>query len=251
MAEMKAVVLSPDERQQIEEFGEQGAEILRHAHGYEVAEPADFEALGRLVAEYRRYVRTVKDFFEPMRKSAQKVKDDILQQRNMLTDPFEEAIEVLTAKGNTYRKEQKRLAEEAARKAREEELARQKAEAEAAALAAAQAGDELAFEQAARAAQAAVAPSAGPSARELLEQRAPKVKGQRVREVWEANLSHPESEEAAVRALCAYIASGGPTKFVVVDLKAIAEAASSMGGLLNVPGVAIERIEKVDFTSGR
>jgi hypothetical protein len=246
--EMNEIALTDEQQEQVAEYEGRGAEVLAHAKEYAVSTAEGYAALGAMVADYRRYVKAVKDFFEPMRRDADQTKKRILERRQFLTDPFESAIGVLTEKGNAYRREQARLAAEAARTAREAALAEQRTRALKEALKAAEANNEPRFERAAALVEEQVAPTEV-SAETILAETAPKLKGQRIRTTWTAKLRAPN--EAALRALCKYVADGGPITLVEPNLKALAGLAEHTGGTAQVPGVEFKKVEEVDFTSGR
>jgi hypothetical protein len=238
--EMNEIALTDEQQEQVAEYEGRGAEVLAHAKEYAVSTAEGYAALGAMVADYR--------FFEPMRRDADQTKKRILERRQFLTTPFESAIGVLTEKGNAYRREQARLAAEAARTAREAALAEQRTRALKEALKAAEANNEPRFERAAALVEEQVAPTEV-SAETILAETAPKLKGQRIRTTWTAKLRAPN--EAALRALCKYVADGGPITLVEPNLKALAGLAEHTGGTAQVPGVEFKKVEEVDFTSGR
>lgn len=139
----KETAIAPQEQQ----MGQEVSRIEQAAYAVVIANDADYEKAGELLTGIKAQQKTVKEFFEPLRKATKAAYDSVLSRRKDMTDPLDSAEKVIKGKMGAYR-------QEAERKRREqEEKLRRASEAErekafAAAVAAEASGDALGAEMA-------------------------------------------------------------------------------------------------------
>ena len=125
--------------------------IERKASSVIVASDDDYATAGELTKSVKQMQKKVKDYWEPMRVSAKKAYDDILEHKKEMLDPLEAAEKILKSKMGDYsmEKERKRKAQEdAMRRLAEQEMNRKLEEAAEAEAAGDAAGAEFAMAEA-------------------------------------------------------------------------------------------------------
>lgn len=145
MSETKkeADVIAPQEQV----MGQEISRIEQAAYTVVIASDADYEKAGVLLTGIKAQQKTVKEFFEPLRKTTKAAYDSVLSRRKDMTDPLDKAEKAIKAKMGAYQQEVER------RRREQEERLRKAAEAErerafAAAVTAEASGDALGAEMA-------------------------------------------------------------------------------------------------------
>lgn len=142
-AKNKTTAVAPQE----EQMGQEVSRIEQAANAVVITNDADYEKAGALLTGIKTQQKTVKDFFEPMRKTTKAAYDSVLSRRKDMTDPLDKAEKVIKAKMGNYQQEAER------RRREHEEKLRRAAETERekafdAAVAAEASGDALGAEMA-------------------------------------------------------------------------------------------------------
>lgn len=217
-AKKKTTAIAPQE----EQIGQEVSRIEQAAYAVVITNDADYEKAGALLTGIKTQQKTVKDFFEPMRKTTKAAYDSVLSRRKDMTDPLDNAEKVIKSKMGDYQ----RKAEQARRD--QEEKLRRAAEAErekafAAAVAAEASGDALGAEMAMM--EAEVMDDAAAVA--TVHLAAPKAKGISSRKGWEITGIDPDKVPVAVAGMV----------IRPVDEKAVMTLIKASHGQIQIPGI--------------
>ena len=132
-AEENVTVMNAEESK----LGKEVSLIEQRAEAVVVASGADFEDAGLFLKQIKQAQKQVKDYWEPLRVSAKKSYDEVLNHRKEMIEPLEKAEKIVKTKVNEYSAEQehkRREQEEAMRRLAQAEIDRhlnEAAEAEA------------------------------------------------------------------------------------------------------------------------
>ena len=132
-AEENVTVMNAEESK----LGKEVSLIEQRAEAVVVASGADFEDAGLFLKQIKQAQKQVKDYWEPLRVSAKKSYDEVLNRRKEMIEPLEKAEKIVKTKVNEYSAEQehkRREQEEAMRRLAQAEIDRhlnEAAEAEA------------------------------------------------------------------------------------------------------------------------
>lgn len=119
-AEENVTVMNAEESK----LGKEVSLIEQRAEAVVVASGADFEDAGLFLKQIKQAQKQVKDYWEPLRVSAKKSYDEVLNHRKEMIEPLEKAEKIVKAKVNEYSAEQERKRRE------QEEAMRRLAQAE-------------------------------------------------------------------------------------------------------------------------
>lgn len=119
-AEENVTVMNAEES----ELGKEVSLIEQRAEAVVVASGADFEDAGLFLKQIKQAQKQVKDYWEPLRVSAKKSYDEVLNHRKEMIEPLEKAEKIVKVKVNEYSAEQERKRRE------QEEAMRRLAQAE-------------------------------------------------------------------------------------------------------------------------
>lgn len=252
MTPQEIVLHNPLEGQEaaLLEMSEKGTEIERFAQHFEVDDVSDYEEAVRWIQTWRGEVKEREAWMKPMVSAANKMHKLMTGKLNELVGPLTNAIGVMTGKVTQHRVEQKRIADEEARKERIKLEAAEKDRREAAALEAAEANDEVGFRRSERMVDAPVPVPDSIKPAALMEKAAPKLKGVVDQMEWVCEFEGDEIE--SMKALCASIASDGglPTHLVRPDWPAIRKFAKATRGTVPTPGIRCEERLKTIVKGG-
>lgn len=119
-AEENVTVMNAEESK----LGKEVSLIEQRAEAVVVASGADFEDAGLFLKQIKQAQKQVKDYWEPLRVSAKKSYDEVLNHRKEMIEPLEKAEKIVKTKVNEYSAEQERKRRE------QEEAMRRLAQAE-------------------------------------------------------------------------------------------------------------------------
>ena len=119
-AEENVTVMNAEESK----LGKEVSLIEQRAEAVVVASGADFEDAGLFLKQIKQAQKQVKDYWEPLRVSAKKSYDEVLNHRKEMIEPLEKAEKIVKVKVNEYSAEQERKRRE------QEEAMRRLAQAE-------------------------------------------------------------------------------------------------------------------------
>lgn len=210
--------IAPQEQQ----MGQEVSRIEQAANAVVIASDADYEKAGALLSGIKAQQKTVKEFFEPLRKTTKAAYDSVLSRRKDMTDPLDKAEKVIKGKMGAYQQEVER------RRREQEEKLRRAAEAErekafTAAVAAEAAGDALGAEMAMM--DAEVMDDAASVA--TVHTAAPKVKGISTRTGYGITSIDPDKVPVSVAGVV----------IRPVDEKAVMALIKASNGKIQIPGV--------------
>lgn len=223
-----ALVLDTAERS----LGEEVSLVEQNASSVLVVNDAGYEHAAQITKMVKQMQKKVKDYWEPLRVSAKKTYDDVLEKKKKMLDPLERAEKILKGKMGGYaaQKEQERLArEEAARKAAQAETDRILAEA----AEMEKNGDALGAEMAMAEAEVMDDAAAGI----VVTSKAPKVDGVSTSKVWQLKSIDPAKVPVEIAGVV----------IRPVDEKAVLALVRATKGQIKIPGVEIEQVVSVSI----
>ena len=101
-AEENVTVMNAEESK----LGKEVSLIEQRAEAVVVASGADFEDAGLFLKQIKQAQKQVKDYWEPLRVSAKKSYDEVLNHRKEMIEPLEKAEKIVKTKVNEYSAEQ-------------------------------------------------------------------------------------------------------------------------------------------------
>ena len=137
--------LAPEVDGPEQELGSAATAIVQVANSTVIASQQDYEKAAGILKDVKRIQKQVKEYWEPLRVSAKKAYDGVLEKKKQMTEPLDKAERILKGLMSTYtiEQEKKRKArEEAMRRAAQMEADRMMEEAIAAEAAGDTAGEE-------------------------------------------------------------------------------------------------------------
>lgn len=143
--------LAPEVDGPEQELGSEATAIVQVANSTVIASQQDYEKAAGILKDVKRIQKQVKEYWEPLRVSAKKAYDGVLEKKKQMTEPLDKAERILKGLMSTYtiEQEKKRKArEEAMRRAAQMEADRMMEEAIAAEAAGDTAGAAAAMEEA-------------------------------------------------------------------------------------------------------
>lgn len=219
-AEENVTVMNAEESK----LGKEVSLIEQRAEAVIVASNADFEAAGEFLKQIKTAQKQVKGYWEPLRVSAKKSYDEVLDHRKEMLDPLEKAESIVKSKVNEYSREQERKRreqEEAMRRQAQEEIDRhlsEAAEAEAN-------GDTIGAEYAMAEAEMMEGVSIGGR----VKTQAPKVKGISQSKTWELCESECDWSKVPVSLI--------GIELRPVDKSAVLRLIKMSKGQVEIPGI--------------
>ena len=118
------------ENEQVQHFEQQGVELITKARELKIIDQMTRETAVVFRADVNQAVKNIVGFFKPMKEKAHAAWKTICNQETALTGKFEEAKKIVDVEINRDYQEQKRIQEEADRKAREEAAEKERKERE-------------------------------------------------------------------------------------------------------------------------
>ena len=97
-AEENVTVMNAEESK----LGKEVSLIEQRAEAVVVASGADFEDAGLFLKQIKQAQKQVKDYWEPLRVSAKKSYDEVLNHRKEMIEPLEKAEKIVKTKVNEY-----------------------------------------------------------------------------------------------------------------------------------------------------
>ena len=204
------------------------AELAR-VKALNIITPADYDAAVAIAKGTKETRKVIEEFFEPVKKEASKILDDIRSRAKAVCNPLDEAEKVIKCKMLAYQQEQRRKAEEAekaaaeARKKAADDLLAQAVEAE-------ESGDSLTAQIMTEAAASAESGKIG-----SVVVSAPKVQGVQVRKTWKAKIVDDAAVPVTFAGMC----------LRPVDMPTLNKLASTSKGTMQVPGVVFYQDEGI------
>lgn len=113
--------INPTIEQQMEQ---EGALMVKRVAGLTITNDAEYERGGDMLKDIKARIKAVKDYWKAPKAAAQAVHKTLVDREKQMLKPLEDAEGTVKKTMLAYTTEQRRIAEEAARKAREEEQER-------------------------------------------------------------------------------------------------------------------------------
>ena len=113
--------IKPTIEQQMEQ---EGALMVKRVTGLTITNDAEYERGGDILKDIKARIKAVKDYWKQPKAAAQAAHKTLVDREKQMLKPLEDAEGTVKKTMLAYTTEQRRIAEEAARKAREEEQAR-------------------------------------------------------------------------------------------------------------------------------
>ena len=113
--------IRPTIEQQMEQ---EGALMVKRVTGLTITNDAEYERGGDILKDIKARIKAVKDYWKAPKAAAQAAHKTLVDREKQMLKPLEDAEGTVKKTMLAYTTEQRRIAEEAARKAREEEQAR-------------------------------------------------------------------------------------------------------------------------------
>ena len=113
--------IKPTIEQQMEQ---EGALMVKRVTGLTITNDAEYERGGDILKDIKARIKAVKDYWKAPKAAAQAAHKTLVDREKQMLKPLEDAEGTVKKTMLAYTTEQRRIAEEAARKAREEEQAR-------------------------------------------------------------------------------------------------------------------------------
>lgn len=113
--------IKPTIEQQMEQ---EGALMVKRVAGLTITNDAEYERGGDILKDIKARIKAVKDYWKAPKAAAQAAHKTLVDREKQMLKPLEDAEGTVKKTMLAYTTEQRRIAEEAARKAREEEQAR-------------------------------------------------------------------------------------------------------------------------------
>lgn len=223
-------VAVPDEKES--EIKNEVSVIEANAKAVKITDEASFQVAAELGRTIQTKITFIASFFEPMKSAAYKAHKEICKREKDMLAPLEESKKLVQKAVGDYQFEQERIrreAEEAARKAAQEEAERNlqkavEAEENGDADAASAALEEATFAE-------------SMAASTVVESSAPVAKGATVKVDYEITSCNEELVPVKV----------GDTVIRPVDEKAVLKAIRESGGKIQIPGVTYKEVPKTSF----
>jgi hypothetical protein len=102
----------------------EGALMVKRVTGLTITNDADYERGGDILKDIKARIKAVKDYWKQPKAAAQAAHKTLVDREKQMLKPLEDAEGTVKKTMLAYTTQQRRIAEEAARKAREEEQAR-------------------------------------------------------------------------------------------------------------------------------
>lgn len=113
--------INPTMEQRMEQ---EGALMVKRVTGLTITNDAEYERGGDILKDIKARIKAVKDYWKAPKAAAQAAHKTLVDREKQMLKPYEFAEAQIKKDMLAYTTEQRRIAEEAARKAREEEQAR-------------------------------------------------------------------------------------------------------------------------------
>ena len=113
--------IKPTIEQQMEQ---EGALMVKRVTGLTITNDEEYERGGDILKDIKARIKAVKDYWKQPKAAAQAAHKTLVDREKQMLKPLEDAEGTVKKTMLAYTTEQRRIAEEAARKAREEEQAR-------------------------------------------------------------------------------------------------------------------------------
>lgn len=112
-----ALVLDTNEEKNL---GTQATALERQVSAMEVTSEIGYKAAGELLKKVKKVQKSVKDYWEPLRKSAKAAYDNVVAKKKAMLDPIDNAESILKRKMSDFAIEQERIRREEERRQQEE-----------------------------------------------------------------------------------------------------------------------------------
>lgn len=217
--------LAPEVDGPEQELGSEAAAIVQVANSTVIASQQDYEKAAGILKDVKRIQKQVKEYWEPLRVSAKKAYDGVLEKKKQMTEPLDKAERILKGLMSSYTVEQERkraAREKAMRAAARREAERIMEQAAAAEAAGDAAGAEAAMEE------AMVMDEAAAAGRVIAS--APKAAGVSTSKTWKIVSIDPDKVPIKV----------GAVEIRPVDQAAVMRLIREAKGDIEIPGIKFE-----------